>query len=574
MKFFEELKRRNVIKATIAYIVVAWVLLQVTSIILPIVGAPEWVLKILTFFIGIGLPIWIIFSWVYEVTPEGLKKTAKVSEEKSITAATNKRLNIIIIITLIIAIGISFINKSRTNSSLNSMSTNDLKIDNSIAVLPFVNMSSDMEQEYFADGLSEELINMLTRLPSLKVIGRTSSFAYKGKNEDLREIGKALDVEYLLEGSVRKSGNKIRITAQLINSKDGSHLWSKTFDRSLEDIFEIQNEISSSVVNALSITLSKDQSLFKNDTKNSEAYNYFLRGRYYYELNKGGTETDEAIKWFNEAIKADPSFSLAWTYKSMCSWRKTNNSNSSMFAQAKKAAFKAFELDPTSGIATVNVAEILDSEYDFYGALEKIEMALKLEPNNPYVLRNAGRFYTILGRKDESIKFCKSALKNDPIQGSALEYLIAAFYYAEQYDNVKMIIEEFKDRYPQIIAFRACINVLALENNMPSSIKTAKKEDFKKEELYAKVLQSKKMGNKQTSEELVLQMVTNYGDKPYLIAISFAGIGENIKALDWLEKSHSMKDKELVYVNVEPMFKELRNMDRFNNLINKMNFPK
>jgi adenylate cyclase len=573
MKFIDELKRRNVIKATIAYIVVAWVLLQVIAIVLPNFGAPEWVFKTLTFVITIGLPIWIIFSWIYEVTPEGIKKTSKVSEEQSITATTNKRLNITIIITLIIAIGVSFINKPKTNSSLRSI-TNKLTIENSIAVLPFVNMSDDIEQEYFADGLSEELINMLTRLPSLKVIGRTSSFAYKGKNEDLREIGRSLDVTYLLEGSVRKSGNKIRITAQLINTIDGSHRWSKTFDRSLDNIFEIQDEISSSVVNALSITLSKDQLISKSETKNSVAYNFFLRGKYYYEIDSGKSDTDEAIKWFNEAINSDPSFSLAWTYKSMCYWRKSTSSDDDWFKEAKIGAFKAFELDPTSGIAAVNVAEILDNEYDFYGALNKIDLAIKLEPNNPYVLRNAGRFYTILGRKDESIAFCKSALKNDPIQRTALNYLIAAFYYAKQYDNVKMKIEEFIDKYPQLIRNIIPINVLALESDLGPSIEDAIKANYKLTELYAKVLQSEKMKNKQAERELISQMIKNYSDNPYMIALSFAGIGNKIKAMDWLEKSYYTKDKELVYVNVEPIFKELRTMDRFNNLIKKMNFPK
>lgn len=574
MKFYEELNRRNVIKASIAYIVIAWVILQVIAIVLPNFEAPTWVFKTLTFIIVIGFPIWVIFSWVYEVTPEGMKKTAIVSKEESITAATNKRLNIIIIITLVIAIGVSFINIPQTNSSIKSVNTNDFTIENSIAVLPFVNMSGDMEQEYFADGLSEELINMLTRLPSLKVIGRTSSFAYKGKNEDLRKIGNSLDVAYLLEGSVRKSGNKIRITAQLINTTDGSHLWSKTFNRNLDDIFEIQDEISASVVNALSITLSKDQLFSKSETKNSVAYNYFLRGKHYYENDSGKSDTDEAIKWFDEAIQADPSFSLAWTYKSMCYWRKSTGSDDYMFKEAKIGSLKAFELDPTSGIAAVNVAEILDNEYDFYGALEKIDMALKMEPNNPYVLRNAGRFYTILGRKDESIAFCQSALKNDPIQRTAMGYLIAAFYYAEQYNNVKMIIEEFKDRYPHIIGFRQCINVLVLENNISTAIEEAKKKGYNLNALYAKILQSEKMGNKQAAEELVFQMITNYSDSPYMIGLSYAALGKNIKAVDWLEKSYSMKDKELVYVNVEPMFKELRNMDRFNNLIKKMNFPK
>lgn len=568
MKFFEELKRRNVIKASVAYLIVAWVIIEVLSTVLPEFQTPEWVLRTIMFLITIGFPIWMFFSWVYEVTPEGLKKTTNVPEDLSITVKTNKRLNIIIIITLIIAIVVTFIDKSNTNAT-NYVVDNELMNDNSIAVLPFVNMSGDIEQEYFADGLSEELINIFTSLPELRVIGRTSSFVYKGKNEDLRNIGKSLDVEYILEGSVRKSGKKIRITAQLIKSKDGSHIWSKTFDRDLDDIFEIQDEISNSVLNALRITLSKNSSISKHKITNTNAYNYFLQGRYYYESNA----TDEAMKWFNEAVKSEPLFALAWSYLSMCHWRKSNNSTNDNFIKAKKYALKALELDPTSGIVAVNVGEILDNEYDFKSALKMIDLALRLEPNDPYVLRNAGRFYTLLGREKESIVFCQNALKNDPIQRTAINYLKIAFYYAEQYENVNHMVANFKNLYPEIIISREYTDVLAKDNDLSQIIEEIKKRDLDIMELYVNILIAARSRDKHEAEEIIEQMIDK-GASSYLVALSFIEIGEDIKAMDWLEKSYISKDKKLVYVNVEPKFKRIRNNSRFKHLIKQMNFPK
>ena len=572
MKFFDELKRRNVIKASVAYLIIAWVILQVLSTVLPELQTPKWVLKTIMFLITIGFPIWMFFSWVYEVTPEGLKKTTNVPEDLSITVKTNKRLNIIIIITLIIAIVITFIDESNSIAT-NNIVDNELVTDNSIAVLPFVNISGDIEQEYFADGLSEELINIFTRLPELRVIGRTSSFAYKGKNEDLRNIGKSLDVEYILEGSVRKSNNKIRVTAQLIKSKDGSHVWSKTFDRHLADIFEIQDEISNSVLNALRITLSKNSSISEHKITNSEAYNYFLQGRYYYESSSINYSTDEAMKWFNEAIKSEPLFSLAWSYLSMCYWRKSNNFTDDNFKKAKKYALRALELDPTSGIAAVNVAEILDNEYDFKGALKMIDLSLRLEPDNPYVLRNAGRFYTLLGRDKESIVFCQNALKNDLIQLTAINYLIRAFYFAEQYENVNHTVANYKNLYPNILLTRVCTDVLAKDNNVSQIIEELKKRDFDIMELYVNVLINARSGNKHEAEEIIDQMIDK-GATSYLVALSFIEIEEDIKVMDWLEKSYISKERKLVYVNVEPKFKRIRNNPRFQHLIEQMNFPK
>jgi adenylate cyclase len=575
MKFINELQRRNVIKETLAYLVVSWIILQVASIVLPMMDTPNWVLKTVTFFLAIGLPFWVVFSWVYQITPDGLKKTKKISEEPLNSSVTNKRLNIIIIVTLILAITISFVNKPLPKDELKTIVNSEFTNENSIAVLPFVNMSGDEEQEYFADGLSEELINVFTKIPELRVIGRTSSFAFKGKNEDLRDIGDKLDVKYLLEGSVRKSGNKIRITAQLIKVIDGSHLWSKTFDRNLDDIFKIQDDISVSVVNALSITLLNNYIIPENKVIDPEAYNYFLRGRYYYELDFGGNSTDEALIWFNKAIELDSTFSLPWTYLGMCYWRNSSNSLDDNFVKAKEASIKAFELDPSSGIAAVNLGEILDNEYDFQGALEMIDLGLELEPNNPYVLRNAGRFYTILGRETGGIEYCQRALKNDPIQRTALGYLLSAYYYAEEYDAVKQLYYKNKEVYPYIIESRGAINVLAMEKYNIEILEAVKKINTSESlVLYTNLLLAVKANDNKEAEEILTQLIEKNSHRRYRIALAYAGMGENSKAIDWLEKSFAFKDKSLVYVNVEPKFDVIRDSIRFKNLVKQMDFPK
>jgi len=245
-KFLNELKRRNVIKSTIAYLVVAWVLLQVFTVLLPILSAPDWILKGLTLLLAIGLPIWIIVSWIYDLTPQGIEKTSDVSKNDLSRHATNKRLNAFIIASLSIAVVVMGLKMSNIFGP-----STDGKY--SIAVMPFVNVSNDIEQEYFSDGISEEIINMLSQVPGLKVMARTSSFSFKGKNQDAKSIGEQLEVSHILEGSVRRSGNKLRITAQLINIFDGSQMFSEQFDREVADVFDIQDEISEEILDAIMI---------------------------------------------------------------------------------------------------------------------------------------------------------------------------------------------------------------------------------------------------------------------------------------------------------------------------------
>jgi len=310
-KFIEELKRRNVVKSTIAYLVVAWILLQVFTVLLPIVDAPEWILKGITLLLAIGLPIWIIVSWVYDITPQGLEKTNDNSKNDLSRHATNKRLNAFIISSLSIAVVVMGLKISGVFSS-NSHNY-------SIAVLPFVNMSNDVEQEYFSDGISEDIINILAQVPNLKVIGRTSSFVFKGQNMNRNDIAEQLGVSHILDGSVRRSGNKLRITAQLINMEDHTQMFSEQFDRELKDVFDIQDEISENILSAVKIKLlgEKKEDILKNGTENVEAYQLLLKGRYHYN-KMNPNDLMKAIEYFKSAIALDPNYSLAYAEIASC----------------------------------------------------------------------------------------------------------------------------------------------------------------------------------------------------------------------------------------------------------------
>src|SRR6476620_5958908 len=255
--FLRELKRRNVFRATILYVGAVWALAQGISQLGPSLGAPEWALRWFLVAAATGFPFWIAFAWFYEFTPEGLKRESQIDPAQSIAAHTGKKLDRWIIAIMAIAIVLLLTNTFvwHKGAGLSADADSVPVMEQSIAVLPFVNMSSDKEQEYFSDGISEELLNLLAKIPQLQVTARTSSFSFKGKETGIPEIARALHVAHVLEGSVRKAGNSVRITAQLIKAGTGTHLWSQTYDRKLDDIFAIQDEIAADVVKQLKVTL-------------------------------------------------------------------------------------------------------------------------------------------------------------------------------------------------------------------------------------------------------------------------------------------------------------------------------
>ncbi|GAB5410302.1 MAG: hypothetical protein BalsKO_26670 [Balneolaceae bacterium] len=313
--FIEELKRRNVVKVATAYAIAGWLIIQVIDTISPQLGFPGWIPPFITILVLVGFPLALIFAWAFELTPEGIKKSVEVDITESVTQNTGKKLNGIIISVLSVAV-FFLLTERIFFADASFLSSDSSNIENaSIAVLPFVNMSGDEENEYFSDGLSEELLNGLAKLGDIQVAGRTSSFQFKGQNLDLREVGIQLGVQHILEGSVRKSGDRIRITAQLIQADNGFHLWSETYDRELtaSDVFDIQEEITRRVVAELKIRLLPEEEvqLTERPTTDIEAYNAFLEATQL-EINRLPSDLEKAIEKYKQAIEIDPTFALAY----------------------------------------------------------------------------------------------------------------------------------------------------------------------------------------------------------------------------------------------------------------------
>ena len=332
MSLFGELKRRNVFRVGVAYAAVGWLLVQVADVVFPFFGAPDWVLHILVVMLLLGLPVTLVFAWVFELTPEGVKREKEVDRSASITHSTGRKLDRVIIVVLVIALGYFIWERQARIEPAEAVARPTVETSTpveeaapnkrSIAVLPFVNMSADPENEYFADGLSEELLNQLAQIPDLQVAGRTSSFSFKGRNEDLREIGDTLAVAHVLDGSVRRQGNKVRVTAQLVRVDDGLHLWSNSYDRTMDDVFVIQDDIASSVAKALQIVLDEEswQRMQQAGVRNVDAFVAFQQGREIFDLAHTGSELMEGLRegigYFDRAIELVPDFSAAYWHKS------------------------------------------------------------------------------------------------------------------------------------------------------------------------------------------------------------------------------------------------------------------
>ena len=473
MSLFNELKRRNVFRVTAAYIVIAWLLIQVLELAADSFEAPLWVMKMLITVIVIGFVPTVLFSWAFELTPEGIKKDSEVDKANSDIAHTAKKLDYM---TLVAAFGVAgmfvwqqlnppvhsvptnAVNQTATvnevASSLNESDTEEVasraisKSNNekSIAVLPFVNMSSDAEQEYFADGISEEILNVLVRIPKLKVAGRTSSFSFKGKNQDLRVIGDALGVNHILEGSVRRSGTRLRITAQLIRSEDGFHLWSETYDRELEDIFDIQDEISQQVAEQLAISLGlNNKTNDQNRTDDLLVYENYLKANQLY-LQRGKENLDSALLLLNEATTRDPNFAPAWTslafvygvYAAYVTAEEASAKTAEWNALGRKAAQQALTLDPNSGEAYASLGTFLSYDFDFIKSFEQFDRALELSPDNPIVLDKVAQASLTVGYFQQVQALSERAIALDPL--------------VAMYRNIQGVAQDFLGDYKKAIA--------------------------------------------------------------------------------------------------------------------------
>jgi len=428
--FWGELKRRNVVRVSVAYVIVAWLLLQVADVVLNNIEAPDWVFQAILLLVALGFPFALIFAWAFELTPEGLKKEKDVDRSESITHITGRKLDFIIIGVLLVALVMFAVERfvllperaPATDALQEIVAT---EVQQSIAVLPFVNMSSDPEQEYFSDGLSEEILNLLAKIPELKVIGRTSSFAFKGKNEDLRIIGQALGVNTLLEGSVRKSGDRVRITAQLIDVSDGAHIWSETYDRTLNDIFAVQDDVAAAIIDALQIHVGANPTRGR-PTENTEAYVRFLKARA--SLNDDKKRNAEEL--LLEAVELDPNFAEAYELLADTYWSQAGSEIEAAAAQELmgEAASKALALDPNLVYARVMYQLGNPKTYSHFGEIKALEWAMREAPNNTDAVGQLFFDFIVAGYLQEALGIAERYVELEPLSSSANDRLSAALW--------------------------------------------------------------------------------------------------------------------------------------------------
>ena len=409
MSFLGELKRRNVVRVGFAYAVIAWVLAQIAEFAFENFGAPDWVLKSVVVLLLLGLPLALFFAWAFEMTPEGIKREKDVDRSESITSQTGRKLDFLIIGVLAIALAYFAFDKF---AGVGPTATTDEV--QSIAVLPFANMSDD--SDHFADGLTEELLNLLAKNQDLKVAGRTSSFAFKGRNEDLREIGEALGVAKVLEGSVRRSGERIRVTAQLINVADGFHIWSDTYDRELADIFEIQDQVAGAITQALELHLTPEA---KRLTNNPEAYALYLEAVAFAALQNDG-DLPKGIEALDRATALDPQFAKAYELKALFHWMNAGwyaPANVSQ-AGAYEAATKALAIDSSLPGAISLARTSHPTDWNWIIELDAMETLVQSD-RSVRALDTYAYDLAISGYLTEAEKVHREVLAIDPLSSNA-----------------------------------------------------------------------------------------------------------------------------------------------------------
>ncbi|MEZ5463602.1 hypothetical protein [Dokdonella sp.] len=472
MNLFAELKRRNVIRVAGLYLVGAWLVLQVMETLLPIFDTPAWVLKALVVLLAIGFIPALVFSWLFELTPDGIKRDADVSVTQSIAAKTGQRMDRLIFAGVLALIAVVAADRywpkgDSDNKSATGETTATAKSDasaqtpaagtetqpidstiqpNSIAVLPFVNMSADKDNEFFSDGISEELLNVLVRVDGLQVASRTSSFAYKGKEMSSQAIARELKVGHLLEGSVRKSGDRLRITAQLIDAVNDRHLWSETYDRDLTDIFAIQSEIATAIATALSTELgdgAKSVVLVKADTENLSAYELYLKAR---ELFIARSDLRESIRLYERVVEMDPNFARGWeglaaVYCIVQGWGIRDRD---YLALVEATAKRALELDSTLSMpwAALSLAEMKNRPVNWEKSIELANRAIEANPNNTTALLWRSVSWVYLGYFDKALADQRRCLELDPAYQNCLRWVSQSLVSEGKQDEAMAAFEQ------------------------------------------------------------------------------------------------------------------------------------
>jgi TolB-like protein len=588
-QLFQELQRRNVIRVAIAYAVSAWLIIQVAETIFPLYGFDEGPARIVVTVLAIGFPLTLILSWIYELTPEGLKLEREIDRSRSIAHHTGKKLDRGIIVILTLALGYFAVDKfvlepvrdaERAEAVANQVRSESLVQsfgDKSIVVLPFADLSPLGDQEYFSDGIAEELLNLLAKINDLRVISRSSAFSFKGKDLDIPQIAAKLNVAHALEGSVRKDGDDIRITVQLIDARSDTHLWSETYDRKLKNVFAIQDEIAAAVVEALKITLLGEKR--KATETDPEAYMLYLQARHFSNQHtaEGNTQAEILLK---QALESDPGFAPAWTALGKVSVQRADpfglRSLDKGLELARQAIQKALDIDPQYGPAYAALASLeMDYEFDFTKSFQLLQQARTLNPGDFSILMNAAHLNRIHGRTDEAIDLYRQAVALDPVSPWGHAYLGICYAYANRLEEAAASAQMLLSLSPSGVFGHYFLGFLQLwQGDAPAALAEMEQEPSEFLRLTGTAIVQHALGNAGASDAALRALIECCSPgADYQIAQVYAYRGEIDLAFDWLDKAYASRDGSLADMLNSKAFAILHDDPRWEAFLDKMGLP-
>ncbi len=591
------------------YVIGAWLITQVAGTVLPMFGAPDWIGRSLVVLLAIGFVPALLFSWIYELTPEGLKRESEVDRNTSITSLTAQRIDRSITVLLVLALayfavdkfmlaparnareiasavdqaGVASVAKGvappagaasiNVPSATGEPSIPSIEQDPSIAVLPLQDLSQGKDQEYFSDGITEELLDLLAKVPKLRVIARTSSFSYKGKDTPIADIARVLHVAAVLEGSVRKSGQKVRITVQLIRASDSSHLWSETYDRTLDDIFKVQDEIAAAVVDKLRISLLGAVPTAK--PVDPRIYPLILQANALIAQNNPAGNK-QALALCEQALALVPDEVRAWNALALVSFNQVAASERSIedgLPAIRAAVARALALDPGDAAAQSlagRVADVYDS--DFVSAAAHYQRALSLDPANSDVLYNTAVFLAGVGKVDAGIAVMRHLVAHDPASARVHYRLGDLLSRARKYDEAIASLRTALALSPQYNGARSIISASLLAKGDPAgALAEAQAEPSDTWRTISLPAPYYALGRKGEADAALSEMITKFGkDASYNIAYTYAFRGDADKAFEWLDKAVQYQDGGLSEIVYEPLFDKVRGDPRWLPFLSKI----
>ena len=582
MNFFAELKRRNVYKVAVAYIVAGWALSQGIAQVFPVFDIPNWAIRLIVLLIIIGLPIALVLAWMFELTPQGIKRTEDVDLVAAAQQPKKRTWIFVVIIGALVSIGLFFLGRYSAINGAPRQSEAATGISNkSIAVLPFDNLSRDPDNAYFCEGVQDEILTRLAKVADLKVISRTSTQHFKSTPENLPQIAKQLGVAHILEGSVQKANDQVRVNVQLINALTDAHLWADTYDRKLTDIFAVESEIAKNIAETLQakLTGSEKRSIAKAPTVNPEAYELYLKGRFFSE-KRTGADLRKSIEYYDQAIAKDPGYALAYVgvadsqmllsvYGALSPKEATS--------PARAALKKALELDDSLAQAHASSGLLATLELELHRAISELAHAIQLNPNYATAHHWIALPLMTSGQFDRGVAEMKRAIELDPLSLIINADLCWVYFNARRYDEAEAQARktlEMDSRF--YVAHYYLGEALQFKGKLTDAIAEYQKSADLNNDPYSYAMLGQAYARQGKTDETrkilarLRQDAKSQYVSPYAFAVVLTALGDKARAIDELERGYDDTGFYISLIKVDPLFDDLRGDPRFEALVQKV----